>query len=166
LERAIVKVSAADAAKKGLLPASIEVDATELCAIVYPFLRENTYLQLSGPPGGPLGLMFDAYSGVADTTEALERLAATRFAKNTFVAGTSETIELAGEPRRAFTCATGTSLAHSVHLLVLIPEKKASERGVLVDFHTGCGAEIPTPGGVMDFERYGDALRSVRVGFE
>ncbi len=162
-----MKIAAADSARHGLPAASIELDVAQAAMWGQVFPGEGVYLNLSGPPGGPLGLALVAYEGIADAA-ALEEFAAKRFAGDTYVRKGPGTVELAGRSRVAFTCGRGQSLARSTHLLALIPVKEGADSGVLVDFCVGTQRELLTPAEVMKLERLGagGVLGSLRVRFE
>lgn len=163
----VMKIDAAECRKRGLPAVTIDLDATAGGFVRAPDPGARSYLQLSGPPGGPLGLSIEAYSDVESTEAALEKLAAKRFDGQKYVAKTTETLWLSGGNRLAFTCSTGESLAHSVHLLVLIPSAEKATSGVLVDFFVGQGSgETLTPGQVIKLEPWGDLVKSVHVRFE
>jgi hypothetical protein len=160
-----MKITADEAKRHGLPAATIELDPGTFPFLELRFPGPTTYLVLAGPPGGPLGLSLEAYSGVALEADALEKLVPVRFARWGCETGTSGKLVLGGKERAAVTCAVGRAPpARAHHLVTLVPESPG--RGVLVDAYVGGGlAQAPPPEAFLAMPDWGDLLRSIRVTF-
>lgn len=160
------EVQGSEASRRGLPAVSIRIDPGTSGAVVSAFPSKGTYVQLSGPPGGPLGARIDSYSGTKGDAAALEKLARARFGADVAELGAFELIELAGAPRPARTVVTGTSQARAVHLLALVPISANAERGVLVDAWVGAAKGAPAPKDVLAHARLGPVLATLDVTFD
>ncbi|MEO0482588.1 MAG: hypothetical protein AAF138_03110 [Planctomycetota bacterium] len=162
--REMVELTAATAADRGLPPARIEVDVADTGLSVFPNPADNTYVQLSGPPGGPLGATFERVT--AQATEAgMRSLAELRFEGQSPSVGTFEMVNFAGAERPAITCGVGEGPGAEHHLLVLMPRPEG-DTALLFDFYTDGGGATPTPSAMLADERYAAMFASVTVQFE
>jgi hypothetical protein len=162
----MVEISSSDAAGHALPPASIAIDPGASGMVARTFPDKNRYLLLSGPPGGPLGVRVDAYSGTAATAEGLAQLAQQRYADDSLEKGAFADVQLAGGKRAAYSCATGTSQARAVHVLALFPASPGADRGVLLDAWIGAQKGVPGPAEVAGTGKLKDVLGSLKVRFE
>jgi hypothetical protein len=164
-DQSMVHISGAEAAAQQLPAASISLETAGTGMGARKFGSKDQYLMLSGPPGGPLGLVIERVSVPSADEGALAKLAEQRFKDRSFVKGTAGVVELAGDSRQALTCATDTSMAKSHHLLVLIPVPNSKD-SLLVDFWRGAGSDMPAPEAMLGEPKYGDLLKSLSVKFE
>ncbi len=163
----MVQISSSEAAKNGLPPAAITVEPGKTGMTARAFPEKNRYLMLSGPPGGPLGMKIDAYSGTSADAAGLEKLLKARFGEDSPEKGSFGQVELGGAPRAAMSCASGTSQARAAHLVTLFPVAAGADRGVLVDFWVGSRQTgVPAPAAFLGMPTWGDVLRSLRIRFE
>jgi len=164
-ETSMVKTTAADARAHGLPAATISVEpgATGMAASTFP--EDGVYLRLSGPPGGPLGLIM-ARATTAGDEAGMKALVNTRFTGRSPAAGTFARVELGDAVRPAITCTTDSSAARAHHLLVLFAQPGVSG-GVLLDFWMPAGTSpTPEPREMLEHARYAALLKSVSVRFE
>lgn len=163
----MVKISSSEAARAGLPPVSIAVDPGKSGMAAKTFPEQGRYLQLSGPPGGPLGLKIDECAGTSGTAASLGALAKKRFAGDPLELGAFEEITLAGARRAALSCTTGASQARAAHLLVLFPAAPGADRGVLLDAWIGARAPgVPAPSAVVKLAPLADVLGTLAIHFE
>ncbi len=166
IESPIVKITAAESASHDLPPAEITLNTGKLNMSGSKFSLKDEYFTLSGPPGGPLGLVVirvaKAPKELADWKQLIAELYKDRFPE----AGTVGKAELDGKPHPAFTCTTDKGFARSHHLLILIAVPK-SDQGVLIDFYSGADkTKTPTP---QEMAKQGDFLElspSFSIRFE
>jgi hypothetical protein len=94
-------------------------------------------LELSGPPGGPLGMRVERYSGLAHEAGALTAwVAGAHGAEASFEAGSTAEIDVGGRPSLAATWRTGGGPARADHLTVLWPDAhgpSAADHGVRIE---------------------------------
>jgi hypothetical protein len=65
-----IKITPEESAAHGLMPVELVIDLQGLPFIAWQFPRPNVYLQLSGPPGGPLGVSVEQV--VLTSTHAMQ----------------------------------------------------------------------------------------------
>ena len=165
-EISMVRITAAEARKHGLPGASITLEpgATGLSAATFP--EDGMYLRMSGPPGGPLGLIVAHATQAAGDEAALKALAEKRFAGRSPAVGTFDRVELSGAVRHVLTCTTDSSAARAHHLLVHFARPDATD-GILLDFWMPAGTSpAPAPQAMLEHPRYAALLKSVSVRFE
>lgn len=162
-----VRITNEQARAHGLPPVALELDLSGAPLAGKPCAQAGSYLALSGPPGGPLGLTLEPYADVPASAEGLAALAQARFAKRSWQPGPDGLLELGGTSCVVLSGVTDTSHARAVHLLALFPATEEGQAGVLLDFWCSAGAGDPlTPEQVLALPRYGDLLRAVRVRFD
>jgi hypothetical protein len=133
----VIRITTSDARTNGLPPVDISLDYsnTSLLATVFP--RHGVYVQLSGPPGGPLGVSIEAAEPY-DLALSLEALIRQRFnhpADEPLVFGRQGEIELSAVRHKSLTFVSGSSHAKSVHVVTII--RGTNDTALLVDFHVG-----------------------------
>lgn len=131
---------AAESATRKLPAVNVLVDYTGTGMSANKFPSERAYLSLSGPPGGPLGLVVEApgksvANGIDLSVIAKERCGATA------TIGKPASIVFGGANRPAITCVYGESLARAEHLLIGV---QVGKEGVLIDAVTAAGKAGPT----------------------
>lgn len=99
-------------------------------------------LGFSGPPGGPLGLLIEAYVERPTLKVAFEK----REQRRPVDARPEEQIEIAGEKRRAQSFRVGSSLATTCTCVVDLPAGPGAKSGLLLSFDTGCREKGPVEG--------------------
>jgi hypothetical protein len=161
-----VKITA-DESKSNQLPAvEISLDLGQTGLSGRKFGNKGEYLRLSGPPGGPLGLIISQVADLMTDPEEWHDLIKDRYAEGPPTLGTVGEIKLAGEKRPAFTFTTGSDAARAHHLLVLvaIPD---SQQGLLVDFYRRAGkSETPSPQELAKDEKFAELSPSFSIRFE
>lgn len=159
---ALVTVDAATAAKHGLPGASLSFDKGH--AALTEDASGEKRVGWGGPPGGPLALTFEPYTG---TTDKAADLVAARFPDRGYVKGATKSIYFGDDPQTVVTCVTGASLSRAWHFIVFFPKRNDAKEGVLVDLLVGhIQGDVPSPEDVLKMPGWGDLLRSVRVRFE
>lgn len=131
-----VTVSAAEAEAAGLPALGFSIDTSE-AAMTGTALVRGRYLEMSGPPGGPLILRVSAtklgedFANVVGGDDVLDA---------TLV---EEEVEMLGAKRRAAAWITGTSLARtSWCALIIAPEgAEPGDPALLLEFGVGYGGD-------------------------
>jgi hypothetical protein len=127
--------------------------------VAYP-----TIVSLSGPPGGPLGVLVIEYDDMPDTDAALlARVEALHGHDPHFEAGPAIEVDIGGQRWRAATCRTGSSLGRATHLIIawsptldLVRDGERGDDGYLVALTLGGEVEAqalldhPLLGSVID----------------
>lgn len=166
IETPKVEITAAESASHGLPPAEITLDTGKFRMWGSKLSMKDEYLRLSGPPGGPLGLIVKrvakAPKDTADWKAYIEENFKDRFPET----GSIGKLEIDGEPRAAFTCTTDKSMARSHHLLILFAVPK-SEEGVIVEFYSGADeTKTPSPEEMAKQDKFKEISRSLSIKFE
>jgi hypothetical protein len=117
---AIVSISAADAAARGLPPIALRLSTAGMIAT--PFPDAGTYVIASGPPGGPLLLRVQATAEPAGDLDAVRRVVAPLFPGNRAPRAWSEPVALAlgGEHALALAFLSGAGLFQAVWLAAIV----------------------------------------------
>lgn len=121
------------------MPVELTIDLHGLPLIEWPFPRPNVYLQLSGPPGGPLGLSIEQV--VLPSLNVIQSFIQERLNAQ------PSTYLGARDPNRPLEVeyVVGESLARTHHLAAFyIPPFPASQ-SLLVDCYVGATDSTPTP---------------------
>jgi len=135
----LIRITPEEAEAHGLLPFTLTVELAGLPLLEWRFPRPNVYLQLSGPPGGPLGLSIEQapLSEANDIPAFIEK----RWAGQTGVyLGARDS----AHPWEA-EYVLGESLARAHHSLSFYPSPKPSLHWVLVDCWIGAADLNPAP---------------------
>jgi len=154
--------------KHHMPPVSFSVDTKGTCFIATLFPDRDTYLILSGPPGGLLNVIFMPFSGTGDTEKALRALVIKRLAANSGPApvfGRIRDVELKGRQYMALPFIAGSGLSRANWNAIYIPK----EGGSFSDFVILCGVSAPEKDTVPDAlktvaeSNIGKILRSLSI---
>lgn len=166
IESPTVKITAAESASHDLPPAVIALDTGKLRMWGSKFSLKDEYFTLSGPPGGPLGMIVKRVTKAPKDLAGWKALVEENFKDRFPEAGSMGTVEIDGEARPAFTCTTDKSMARSHHLLILFAVPK-SDQGVLVDFYSGADeTKTPTPQEMAKQGEFSELSPSLSIRFE
>lgn len=136
-------VTAADARAKGLPPIGFSVEWPRPRLFLGSVLaHEGTYLTLSGPPGGPLGMSVRGYTNADANHGILETVIVEHPPRPPVIRGAPETIDLAGAARPALAYIQGESLARSLTCLALVPSPGNKREGLVVRFYVAAGSAM------------------------
>lgn len=102
----------------------------------------RTLLQLSGPPGGPLGFEVRGYGEDAEVTDLAKTFAGFN-ERGPVTPGAEEKVELGGRAYEARAFGTGASLAATTWCLIRVPAKAGAKTGLLVLAHAGARHGAP-----------------------
>jgi len=153
-----------EATAHALPAARIEIDTGSVVLAGPKFPDDTTYVALSGPPGGPLGLRVLHVESPPEDDAAWRLLVENLFEGRPLTVGQAGEVEIDGSARRTYSCTTGQSLARSHHVLVLF-DAPAPSGAVLVDFFSTAGSqETPAPADIVE-GAYARTVQSLRVTF-
>ena len=158
----LMKVSAADAKAKGLPAIGLGVDlaGTAMSGAVLP--DSDTYLRLSGPPGGPLLFRVEPWREKDADASTLEKAMRARFSRPTdepFVVGKAATVKIGGAARPALPFMTGQSMARTAWCAAVVPAGKEGSLLVLA----GIGGNAPDCAVTLAHESIAALVRSFRL---
>jgi len=142
-----VAVTPQEAESHGLAAMGFAIDDVPRSLIVTRFPGAGVLAVLSGPPGGPLGILVesDGLSGGDAVTlrEALRTVALPRIGAER-VLGDVVAQNLGGVSRSAVSLLAGVHYARTHYCVVVIPAMEGAGRGLLVWFY-GSGYGVTTP---------------------
>jgi len=163
-----VSVTPGSSKKHHMPPVSFSVDTKGTCFISTLFPDRDTYLILSGPPGGLLNVIFMPFSSTGDLERELKALATKRLAANSSPApvfGRIRDVEIKGRQYMALPFIAGSGLARGNWTAIYIPK----EGGSASDFVILCGVSAPEKDTVPDILKtvadpdIGKVLRSLSI---
>jgi len=162
-----VAIAAQDSASHGLPPVGLTLQipaGTALSAQKFP--AATIYLNLAGPPGGPLGFSFERVEKAPADVAAWKTLASKRFAGEApFTEGSAAPITISGGARSAYACVTGSSNARTAHLLAILAAP-SGPGAILVDVRTAAGSgPAPSPADIAAAQPVAAVLASLLVDF-
>jgi hypothetical protein len=161
-----VRITAKEAKEHGLPPAEITIILGESGLSGMKFPDKGEYLSLSGPPGGPLGLVVLHIESVPKNNSTWHELIEKRYPERSATMGRAGEIKIGDEKYSAYTFSTDSGPARAHHLLIVfaVPDSKEA---ILVDFYRAAGkSEIPTPQSLATDEKFSEILPSLSIRFE
>lgn len=131
-----VSISAAECKKKGLPPVTLALSVSASAGLTIHRLRnKRAYVEISGPPGGPLGLRVAVSKTAGKGLRALRALAREQVrTKPLALARRSTTVRLGKKRYKALGYTCGTSLAREAGCVVLIAARRKKTPGVALRF--------------------------------
>ena len=161
-----VKITADEAKAHELPPVEIRIDLGESGLAGMKFPDKGQYLSLSGPPGGPLGLVIRHIDKLPKSEADWHKLAENRYADGSMKFGKVEKIEFNGKKQDAYTVATGAGPARANHLLIAIAVPVSGD-AILVDYHrAGGNTEVPPPISLASDKIFSEISPSISIKFE
>lgn len=157
-----VSITAAQAKAKGLPAIDVSLIPASAFAVAR-FPQDATYLQLSGPPGGPLSLAIYAWPhGAKRDVGALKSwLQALINTDSTF--GAAEKVSVGARPALAIAAVAGEKAARANHCAILVPAAGGKQTIVLAMIH-GVGVMAkPSCEAAASHPQLAAVLASVRV---
>ena len=138
---------------------SVDTEGTSLLASPLPD-HGDSYLYLSGPPGGPLGVGFLPYAGSTEKAE-IERFVQQQFDKSPpLVMGKISQIDFAGGKRTTIAFKTGASMAEATNCgIVLPPSATRRATGLFVVFDRGGSQDCAAMLASDPFDRIAKSFR-------
>jgi len=146
-KKEIVKVTAAEAAARGLPRYGVSIDVTGSGCTVARLPDKTTFLRLSGPPGGPLGLLIRSSRTASARPKWLGQLVQREVPDRGLKLGAKATLVVDGKQHPAIAYTTGASLARA-HGCLIDAFSSPKQDGLLILFwisagtsaHPGCAA--------------------------
>jgi hypothetical protein len=158
-----VNITAAESARHGLPAADIQLNVEGVSMSGWKFPEQGEYLVLSGPPGGPMGMSISHVQETPSDASQWKALMDKRYPERSAVAGSTSTIEVAGEKRAAFVFTTDEGFARAHHLMIPMAIASSGD-AVLVDLYYGADeTPAPTPETMAAYGAFTQILNSLSI---
>jgi len=162
---ASISITVKETSAKKLPPIHLKMDVSGMGFVVNKFPGKDSYLRLSGPPGGPLGLEIKRCRPVQSGTRVLRTLVSKEIQSSSLNIGTVSKIPIGAQTYPAISHTSGIESARSHGCLALLGTKNDTKQSILLHFFTSAGSRSPTPScaSLMKLQPFERLFKSLQI---